>query len=421
MTRHSSRLLCQLLFLFFALFAFCSAFSIAASQMAFGVSLVLFLVVAIMDRHQPFVKSLRWFYLAVILYVVWLFVTALFGAAPIKSIFILKEEWLFLIVPIGIYLFRNEKTSERLMLSLGVGSIVASLYGLFRFMQDMHWFQEPFHVEGGSSVYQLSGFFSHSLTYGNYMAVVSLFLLGFTVSSFDRLHGWKRSLLVSSIVLTMIATGLSNGRGAVLALAVGLIAFGFLFHKMRYALVILLIVILAGSVASGGLVQRFKEQFHVDTQLRYEGGRLFIWDNSLKVIREHLVLGVGQGNFRDEYIKHLREDIGERRRLTHAHSDYLNVAAIAGIPGLLFYLGVWFVVLRYLWRGVRAARLSGFRQSLAIGAFLASVGFMVSSLTEATFADEEVRQLMMFIWAAGLSIWYNEPTSSEEDEIRHSS
>jgi len=46
---------------------------------------------------------------------------------------------------------------------------------------------------------------------------------------------------------------------------------------------------------------------------------------------------------------------------------------------------------------------------------------MVSSLTEATFADEEVRQLMMFIWAAGLSVWYNEPASSEEDEIRHSS
>jgi len=253
------------------------------------------------------------------------------------------------------------------------------------------------------------------------MAVVSLFLLGFTVSSFDRFRGWRRTLLVSSVVLTMIATGLSNGRGPVLALAVGLIVFGFLFQKMRYALVTLLIVILVGSVASGGLIQRFKEQFQVDTQLRYEGGRLFIWNNSLEVIRDHPLLGVGQGNFRDEYIKHLRPDIGERRKLTHAHSDYLNIAAIAGIPGLLFYLGVWGVVLRYLWRGIRATEASRFRRSLSIGAFLASVGFMISSLTEATFADEEVRQLMMFIWAAGLSVWYNESTSPEEDEIRHSS
>jgi O-antigen ligase len=421
MTLHSSRLLCRLLFLFFALFAFCSAFSIAASQMALGVSLVLFLVMATVERHQSFAKPLRWFCLSVLLYVVWLFVTALAGAAPIKSILILKEEWLFLIVPIGIYLFQNEKTSEWLLLSIGAGSIIASVYGLFIFLQDMRWFQAPFYVEGGSSVYQLSGFFSHSLTYGNYMAVVSLFLLGFTVSSFDYFHGWKRTLLVSSIVLTIIATGLSNGRGPILALAVGLILFGLLFKKMRYALVTLLIVILAGSVASGGLVQRFKEQFHVDTQLRYEGGRLFIWDNSLKVIGDHPLLGVGQGNFRDEYIKHLREDIGEHRKLTHAHSDYLNVTAIAGIPGLLLYLGIWVVVLRYLWRGVRAAQFSGFRRSLSIGALLASVGFMVSSLTEATFADEEVRQLMMFIWAAGLSVWYNESTSSEEVDVRHSS
>jgi len=421
MTRHSSRLLCRLIFLSFALFAFCSAFSIAASQMALGVSLVLFLVIAMVDWHRPSAKPLRWFYLSVLLYVVWLFVTALLGATPLRSIFILKEEWLFLIVPIGVYLFRSEKTSEWLLLSLGTGSIIAAVYGVFRFLQDMHWFQAPLNVEGGSLVYQLSGFFSHSLTYGNYMAVVSLFLLGFTVSSFDRFRGWKKTLLVSSIVLTMIATGLSNGRGPVLALAVGLVAFGLLFQKMRYSLATLLIVILIGSVSSGGLVQRFKEQFHVDTQLRYEGGRLFIWNNSLKVIRDHPLLGVGQGNFRDEYIKHLRENIGEHRKLTHAHSDYLNVAAIAGIPGLLMYLGVWVVVFRYLWRGVRAAQFSGFRRSLSIGALLASIGFMVSSLTEATFADEEVRQLMMFIWAAGLSVWYNEPASSEEDEIRHSS
>ena len=421
MTRRSSRLLRRTLFLFFALFAFCSASSIAASQMALGVSLVLFLVIAMVDRHRSHEKPLRWFYLSVLLYVAWLFVTALLGATPLKSMFILKEEWLFLIVPLGVYLFRSEKISEWLLLSLGMGSIIASVFGVFRFLQDMHWFQAPFNVEDGSSVYQLSGFFSHSLTYGNYMAVVSLFLLGFTVSSFDRFRGWKRTLLVSSIVLTMIATGLSNARGPVLALAVGLVASGFLFQKMRYALVTLLIVILVGSVASGGLVQRFKEQFHVDTQLRYEGGRLFIWNNSLKVIRDHPLLGVGQGNFRGEYIKQLRPDIGERRKLTHAHSDYLNVAAIAGIPGLLFYLGVWGVVLRYLWRGIRATEFSHFRRSLSIGAFLASVGFMVSSLTEATFADEEVRQLMMFIWAAGLSVWYNESTSSEEDEIRHSS
>jgi len=332
MTRHSSRLLCRLIFLSFALFAFCSAFSIAASQMALGVSLVLFLVIAMVDWHRPSAKPLRWFYLSVLLYVVWLFVTALLGATPLRSIFILKEEWLFLIVPIGVYLFRSEKTSEWLLLSLGTGSIIAAVYGVFRFLQDMHWFQAPLNVEGGSLVYQLSGFFSHSLTYGNYMAVVSLFLLGFTVSSFDRFRGWKKTLLVSSIVLTMIATGLSNGRGPVLALAVGLVAFGLLFQKMRYSLATLLIVILIGSVSSGGLVQRFKEQFHVDTQLRYEGGRLFIWNNSLKVIRDHPLLGVGQGNFRDEYIKYLREDIGEHRKLTHAHSDYLNVAAIAGIP-----------------------------------------------------------------------------------------
>jgi len=31
------------------------------------------------------------------------------------------------------------------------------------------------------------------------------------------------------------------------------------------------------------------------------------------------------------------------------------------------------------------------------------VAFVITSLTEATFADEEVREMLMFIWAVGLA------------------
>jgi len=27
-------------------------------------------------------------------------------------------------------------------------------------------------------------------------------------------------------------------------------------------------------------------------------------------------------------------------------------------------------------------------------------------MTEATFSDEEVRQMLMFVWAIGLAVWY---------------
>ena len=126
----------------------------------------------------------------------------------------------------------------------------------------------------------------------------------------------------------------------------------------------------------------------------------------MKVIGENPVVGVGVGNFRREYITHLRPDIGGNRKLGHAHNDPLNIAAIAGIPGGLIFLSLWAVLFSYLWKGWQRWRTDPVSSPFILGAILASAVFFITSLTEATFADEEVRQMLMFVWSAGLWSWY---------------
>ena len=52
---------------------------------------------------------------------------------------------------------------------------------------------------------------------------------------------------------------------------------------------------------------------------------------------------------------------------------------------------------------------------LSLAAFIGSVMFFLTSLIEATFADEEVRQLLMLIWAVGLGIWYKRQYMGADD------
>jgi len=120
------------------------------------------------------------------------------------------------------------------------------------------------------------------------------------------------------------------------------------------------------------------------------------------VIQENPIFGVGQGNFKAAYSSHLRVDIPEKRKHVHAHNDLLNVAAISGVPGAVFFLGMWLAALGYFWKGWRMRRKAEPDGTLALAALVGSVVFFVTSLFEATFADEEVRQMLMFIWAAGL-------------------
>ena len=89
--------------------------------------------------------------------------------------------------------------------------------------------------------------------------------------------------------------------------------------------------------------------------------------------------------------------------MPHSHNDLIDMAAVAGLPGMIFFISIWAAVFLNLWRGVKNSSRSQYGYILPMAAILASVTFLVSGLPEATFADEEVRQLLMLIWGIGLS------------------
>jgi len=191
-------------------------------------------------------------------------------------------------------------------------------------------------------------------------------------------------------------------------MAVGLVLLGLVIGRryLAYSLGVIAVVAAAILIVMPGLTARFTGKTGVDLGGVYEGGRVFIWKNALRVIQEAPVFGVGQGNFKAAYCSHLRMDIPEIRKHAHAHNDLLNVAAISGVPGAIFFLGMWVAAIGYFWKGRRRAREAGSQGGIVLAALAGSIVFFITSFFEATFADEEVRQMLMFIWAAGLWPWY---------------
>jgi O-antigen ligase len=420
MTESARQRLDNAVFFFFTLFIFSSTFSIALSQTALGLSLVLFLVTAVATRYNPFTPPLRRFYALIALYILWMLLAALLGETPLRSAWMLKEEWLFAVVPLGIFLFDRPDYRHKLVLSLGFGLVIISIYGIIQHFTGIHWFQTEPPKPAPDYGYQVNGYFSHSLTFGNYYGTAAAFLFGFVIGAKDKIRRSLRSLLIFASLLSMIATVLSYSRGPILGLVVILVLAGILVNR-KYLVVslgALVVVAVAVFIIMPGLAARFTQKTKVDFGGVYEGGRVFIWKNSIKVIREDPLFGVGQGNFKKHYTAYLRADIPEKRKLTHAHNDVLNVAAVAGIPGAVFFLGMWLAVFAYLWKGWRARDRLAWDGGFFLAALLGSLTFFITSLFEATFADEEVRQLLMFIWAAGLWQWYKKSKHDEKHLLK---
>ncbi|MDI6788633.1 MAG: O-antigen ligase family protein, partial [Planctomycetota bacterium] len=71
--------------------------------------------------------------------------------------------------------------------------------------------------------------------------------------------------------------------------------------------------------------------------------RLDYWDATTKIIRDNLWNGVGLNQFGNHYLHYKSATAGE---VTKAHNDYLQIASEMGIPALIIFLLIWFIILR---------------------------------------------------------------------------
>ena len=390
----------------FAIFVLALTFSIALAQIALGVSLVLYLFSIKSRRVGPTpTRLLRWVMWVAVAYIVWLAVTSLAGATPLASLKDMREEWLFLAVPLGIAVFRDAQQRSKIVMVLATGIAVISIYACFQHWTGVHPFRSQELVAAPDGGFRVTGLFTHRLTFANVFSVAGLFLWAFAF----RKEGWeeqslRRLFVLFAAILAMVASGLTYSRGPIAAIVIGLVMTAILGGR-RYAIRSLGIVVLATTVLlvlRPGLTTRFTENFNREIEGTYEGSRMFIWEHSATIIGEHPLLGVGRGNFKPEYAKTLDPAVPDFRIHAHAHNDFLNVLAVAGIPGGVLFITLWAVILAGIYKVYRAGRTHPEFCQWGMAALVGSVVFLVNSMVEATFADEEVRQLLMFVWAAGL-------------------
>ncbi len=394
------RILSDFLFFFFALFAITSTFSIAVAQIALGVSLLLYLIILYLKKEFRLSGHLKLFYISIGLYIFWMVLASLFSEAPLKSFLSLKEEWLFCAIPIGIYLLQKESFRTKIFISFAVAVCLVSLYGIAQHFSGIYWFKKTPPVAAFDYGYMVKGFFPHRLTFGNYFATASMFLLGYLAVSWKSLSSAWRLFLFVDILLAVIVTFFSYSYGPMLTIVGTVFVFGLIQFR-KYTLYLLAFILISGPsilVLNESLVERITNRIQVEMDITDEASRIYIWDNALKMTIDNPVFGIGQGNFYPQFEKNMPD----HRIHVHAHNDFINFAAIAGIPGFIFYTFMWGLILKLMYRGWRKNKYLAEQRGFLAAGFLGATAFFITSLTEATFADEEVRQMLMFVWAFGL-------------------
>jgi len=201
------------------------------------------------------------------------------------------------------------------------------------------------------------------------------------------LRGERRELWPMLTMFTLLPIGalfLSASRGGIISFLceVGLLLVLAFYERMEArtllagAVVLLLVAGVLGWIGIGRALERFQQYRGLEVS---EGRRLEMTHDSWKIFMDHPVLGTGFGTLQEVFPKY--ETLYDGRVVNHAHDDYVELLAEAGIVGGLLALAFLAVLVSRGWKAMKASRGS-LELALHIGALVACFGMLVHSLVD---------------------------------------
>ena len=303
-------------------FAMLSFVSIALGNVLLGLATALFLVyvykngIKIEEEHKGYFYAYGFFVFTLLL-------SALFSGDIIKGL----KEWANLCIwramPFFIIVLAI-KDSVRVKKILAASLVGITIGFLCIGYQAYH----------GS--FRAAGFYGHPMTFGGFLCI---YLPLISVRFFESLKLKNKQTLISAVVLALaLMAWLFNAtRGAWVALTpVLLFIFCYYSWRNKKVMVLCLVLLCAGGgylVNNPRFVQRTASI--VSQKDSSNRARFIFWNESVKVFKEHPVLGVGLGQAK----RVIKESKEYKPWFTHYHSNIFQMLAENGVIGLVGYLG----------------------------------------------------------------------------------
>jgi|SRR5208337_3293376 len=209
--------------------------------------------------------------------------------------------------------------------------------------------------------------------------------------------GWRVFFGIAFLGITaaMFAT---ETRAAIVGLVVGcLLALLLLIRGIRRTTaIVVLLAILAGAIL---WIQHSRRIEWVDRKDIGTQFRVLMWEDGIRLVREHPWFGVGMETVRVHYREWNIRGFIQYNVQSHFHSTFLQIAVERGIPALLAWL--WFSVayfvflFRLIWRLRTQSR---FACGVAAGALAGFTAFTLSSVVHYNLGEESLAMILFFYY-----------------------
>lgn len=272
---------------------------------------------------------------------------------------------------------------------------------IFAFFAILQSFLSPTRIYG---IYERPTPFGSFVNRHNYAAYIEMAMalpLGMLMTGAVRRD--RKLLYITAVVIMGISLLLSGSRGglfAIIAAVILLVVMTTRSHGTKnVVLKVGLTVVMIGVVVAGAILIGGESSLSRMSETAKAGDittdRTQIWAVTTKVIAANFPLGAGIGAFAQAYTPF--DSFNGLARVEQAHNDYLQVAADAGIIGVVL-LGLFiFWLVREGRRGINVKNT--FRRGIAVGSLAGIFAVMVHSLFDFVLHTTAVTLLFLLLLA----------------------
>jgi O-antigen ligase len=358
------------------LLALSMSLSIAATEIAFFLALVLRLTRA--ARGEPWrLKPVVLAWAGAALAAAWVAAGAA-SAEPIESLVRARRLYVLLVLFLVAEGVRAPRAARRLATAYLAGAVLGGVYGLGAWVVRL-WSAGPHE--------RLAGAFSTGMTAGNVLATA---LVAAVALMLERAPT-PRLLAPAAALASAAGLAATRTRSSWLGALAGLAAAGLTGRRRGAALAVMAACVLLVATVP---VLRARAASAFDPRDFTAQGRVSLWLTGWDLFRERPVLGWGLADQRHLIAMHRRDDA--TFLAGHFHNNVVQVAVMSGAVGLAAYVALMALL---GWCAWRARRRSPWARA-AVGVWLA---FQVGGLFDWSFGDAEVTYHFLFWMGLGLA------------------
>lgn len=310
-------------------------------------------------------------------FLVLVLLSSVFSPNMVSAVPQLKKSWVMICI-FPMVVFSWAFSSKRLLDLLILGTVVASLLGLFRFMTAAVERAAPY--SGGYTT----------------MALFEAAAIPIALAFFAQGESSKRWLYLSAAMIMGAGLLFSGTRAGWFAAVIGILIVGFYLNKKRTVIGLLItIALLAVIPQSRGLII---DRFMADKKGGVTSGRGSLYMASLEPISHLPFWGYGPGSFKQLVPGIVLEKIGDTG-IQSWHSTPLEVLLESGPLALILFLGLATGPFWACWRS-RAKAPDNVNFRIAILSSL--VALYLAGLTTNLLRDFMLLSLLTIIWTVSV-------------------